>query len=71
MTQVLAAIAPTVRPAPSSTRELRSVYDASSAGLVRHAHQVLAELSASNAKQFQPVIDALDREISAAGHGRN
>jgi hypothetical protein len=39
--------------------ELRGRSDATTHDVVLHAHELLAELSASNAKQFQPVIDAL------------
>jgi len=32
--------------------------------LILHAHELLAELSTNNAEQFQPVIDALQREAA-------
>jgi len=59
MTQVLCAVAPCARPAPRAMTELRGRSDATTHDVVLHAHELLAELSASNAKQFQPVIDAL------------
>jgi phosphoserine phosphatase RsbU/P len=62
MAQVLSSIAPSPRPAPEGTRELPTKAEISAQGVVLHAHALLAALSASNAEQFQPVIDALARE---------
>jgi len=59
MTRVLCAVAPHDRPAPRAMVELHGRTDATTHGVVLHAHELLAELSASNSKQFQPVIDAL------------
>jgi sigma-B regulation protein RsbU (phosphoserine phosphatase) len=59
MTRVLSAIAPRARPAPRAMIALHGKSDATAHGVVLHAHELLAELSASNSKQFQPVIDAL------------
>jgi anti-anti-sigma regulatory factor len=63
MTKVLASIAPTAEPWPAGMIDLRPEGDAGQ-GLVLHAHELLAELSASNAEQFQPVVDALLRETT-------
>jgi len=61
MTQVLASVAPSTEPVPLGMVPLRPEGDAAQ-HLILHAHELLAELSASNAEQFQPVIDALQRE---------
>jgi sigma-B regulation protein RsbU (phosphoserine phosphatase) len=61
MTHVLSSIAPGVQPAPGEMAELR-VEGNAAMSLVLHAHELLAELSASNSEQFQPVIEALRRE---------
>jgi phosphoserine phosphatase RsbU/P len=61
MTRVLASIAPSSQPSPATMTDLRPEGDADPS-LVLHAHELLAELSASNAEQFQPVVDALRRE---------
>jgi sigma-B regulation protein RsbU (phosphoserine phosphatase) len=63
MAQVIASLAPSPRPVPAVTCAPRSEGDATK-GLVLHAHELLAELSASNAEQFQPVVDALRREAA-------
>jgi hypothetical protein len=39
--------------------ELCGRSDATTRGVIVHAHELLATLSASNAEQFRPVIDAL------------
>jgi phosphoserine phosphatase RsbU/P len=61
MTRVLSVIALHARPAPGVMIDLQGRSDATTHGVVLHAHELLAELSASNCKQFQPVIDALRR----------
>jgi phosphoserine phosphatase RsbU/P len=61
MTKVLESIAPSSQPWPAGMIDLRPEGDAAQS-LVLHAHELLAELSASNAEQFQPVVDALRRE---------
>ncbi len=58
MTQVLASVAPSAGPAPLGMLPLRPEGDAAQ-HLILHAHELLAQLSESNAEQFQPVIDAL------------
>jgi sigma-B regulation protein RsbU (phosphoserine phosphatase) len=58
MTQVLSTVTPSSRAAPAAMVDLRPEGDAAQA-LVLHAHELLARLSASNAEQFQPVVDAL------------
>jgi serine phosphatase RsbU (regulator of sigma subunit)/anti-anti-sigma regulatory factor len=63
MTKVLATITPSARPLPAGMVDLRPEGDAGQ-GLVLHAHELLAELSASNAEQFQPVVDALRQETT-------
>ena len=62
MTQVLSSIALDARPAPVSLLEPRPESAPTTPGLVLHAHELLAELSAGNADVFQPVIEALRRE---------
>jgi CheY-like chemotaxis protein/anti-anti-sigma regulatory factor len=59
MTEVLCAISPHVQPAPGGMIELCGRSDATTRGVIVHAHELLATLSASNAEQFRPVIDAL------------
>jgi serine phosphatase RsbU (regulator of sigma subunit) len=66
MTQVLSAIAPCAKPAPAGMTELRTNGGVATQDLILHAHELLAELSAGNAEQFQPVVDALRRETSAS-----
>jgi hypothetical protein len=63
MTQVLASVAPGTEPVPPSMLPLRPEGDAAQ-HLILHAHELLAELSTNNAEQFQPVIDALQREAA-------
>jgi anti-anti-sigma regulatory factor len=63
MRLVLSCVSPSVRPTPAGMRALRPEGD-SAQHLVLHAHELLAELSAGNAEQFQPVIDALHREAA-------
>ncbi len=63
MTQVLASVVAGTDPVPQGMLPLRPEGDAGK-HLVQHAHELLAELSASNAEQFQPVIDALRREAA-------
>jgi stage II sporulation SpoE-like protein/STAS domain-containing protein len=64
MTKVLSSIAPSSQRLPSGMIDLRPEGDTGQ-GLVLHAHELLAGLSASNAEQFQPVVDALRREARA------
>lgn len=61
MTQVLSSITPVRRSPPAQMTDLSA---AASAGeeLVLHAHELLAELSAHNAEQFRPVIEAIQGE---------
>ena len=61
MTKVLSTIASSPQTAPASMVALHPEGDAGQS-LVLHAHELLAQLSGSNAEQFQPVIDALQRE---------
>jgi DNA-binding NtrC family response regulator len=58
MTQVLTALAPNPRSVPATMIDLHAHGD-DAQSLVLHAHELLADLSAKNAAQFQPVIDAL------------
>ncbi|MEP6865013.1 MAG: SpoIIE family protein phosphatase [Deltaproteobacteria bacterium] len=62
MTQVLSSIASRAQPAPVHMDAPPPHSDAGARELVLHAHVLLAELSASNAEQFQPVIAALERD---------
>jgi serine phosphatase RsbU (regulator of sigma subunit) len=64
MTDVLSDIMSNPRPTPANMVELRPKDDGAAVGLVLHAHELLAQLSASNAAQFQPVVDLL-RETRA------
>jgi hypothetical protein len=69
MDRVLSSIASTARPLPTGMIEAPAsvpIDDASTRGLVLHTHELLADLSAANAEQFQPVIDGLRAEASQA-----
>jgi sigma-B regulation protein RsbU (phosphoserine phosphatase) len=62
MTQVLSSIAPCAQTVPADMVELHAKGVVAAQDLILHAHELLAELSASNATQFQPVVDALRAE---------
>jgi phosphoserine phosphatase RsbU/P len=65
MTQVLSSIDPCPEAVPVTLRGLHTESVTAATGMVLRAHQLLAQLSVTNAAQFQPVVDALQSELSA------
>ena len=64
MTRVLSAVTVSGRPAPDAMTDLHPKSDVATQALLLRAHELLAALSASNAAQFQPVVDALRRDAA-------
>jgi sigma-B regulation protein RsbU (phosphoserine phosphatase) len=62
MTQVLSAIVDCARPLPPGMAAIHDKGDSEARGLILHAHELLSRLSAHNAEQFGPVVEALRRE---------
>jgi sigma-B regulation protein RsbU (phosphoserine phosphatase) len=63
MRRVLASIVDVPEPLPAPMVPIRVSADAGAQALVLRAHELLAQLSPSNAAEFGPVIEALRRDV--------